>query len=753
MAPKEQPRQHSHKSWIRGDASISSIVTGVRSKRVWTRPDANEATGAAPVRQPTATPAGATARKLQPQGLANISRPDCSSQAQRPLPHAGSGALANRWLRQGGPGNSAPLDAPAATAAASKGSTVHQYVRRKRNQLTPNASHQQPGAAGPADAQLQHAPARPAGASGSTPAGNLRPPRPQQFAHSSQGSKHPRAVLQQQMAERAAALAGHTRNLPRRPESADHAPKPQSQHQQQSAPMPALKPPHGAKVSKRWVRPELAAAGSTRIALGTPGSAAPQGMQRQGFASPAASAAASRTPGSAYRPLLPAWALSGFRARGSSRLASTPGTPRRQNASLRARRDARTWVRQDGQNSHSSQGGAHLPAQAASSASQAAPHSKGYTWRREPDAAGVTAESRPAAAPQTFSRQLAAHASPLRQGRQLGGGSSTRPGGKPAAKRPAKLQRIGEHMYRVGGGKGGGRTLQRQAHTPAPTATTPADVAQQMSVRKALRYAKRGRHRRVLIRRLSGAPSTPASPRSSDAMRHRLRLGVGSRSTVIKKRKGVSRLGRTPRAKIAKLLAQIYCTDFCRTGKCKERQRCKYVHDPAKVAVCPKWLQGHCEDADCKLQHWHRPELMPVCTFFLQGACSKTDCPYLHVNLDPDARVCQAFLRGWCPDGAACRQKHLTPDMVRRLRREHTLRPGAQAAGTLQRRKRKRYFEADAADVAEAVAGASAADESEAAVEAAAAAVGDDASYHTESDDSDSEYEDDGLAWGDFMEV
>lgn len=60
-----------------------------------------------------------------------------------------------------------------------------------------------------------------------------------------------------------------------------------------------------------------------------------------------------------------------------------------------------------------------------------------------------------------------------------------------------------------------------------------------------------------------------------------------------------------------------------RTGKCKERQRCKFVHDPGKVAVCPKWLQSRCEDAACPLQHQLRPELMPVCTFFLQvSLCS-----------------------------------------------------------------------------------------------------------------------------------
>lgn len=78
-----------------------------------------------------------------------------------------------------------------------------------------------------------------------------------------------------------------------------------------------------------------------------------------------------------------------------------------------------------------------------------------------------------------------------------------------------------------------------------------------------------------------------------------------------------------------------------------------------------------------------------------------------------------------------------------------------QAADTLQRRKRKRYFEADAADAAgaaEAVARASVADEGMAALEAAAA-DGDDASYHTDSGNSDSEYEEDGLAWGDYLEV
>ena len=45
---------------------------------------------------------------------------------------------------------------------------------------------------------------------------------------------------------------------------------------------------------------------------------------------------------------------------------------------------------------------------------------------------------------------------------------------------------------------------------------------------------------------------------------------------------------------------------------------CPYVHDAARVAVCPRWLAGGCGLRDCPLQHVARPELMPICTFFQQ---------------------------------------------------------------------------------------------------------------------------------------
>ena len=44
---------------------------------------------------------------------------------------------------------------------------------------------------------------------------------------------------------------------------------------------------------------------------------------------------------------------------------------------------------------------------------------------------------------------------------------------------------------------------------------------------------------------------------------------------------------------------------LCRTGFCSGMQagQCKHVHDPAKVAVCVRWLQGSCKDGMCLLQH------------------------------------------------------------------------------------------------------------------------------------------------------
>lgn len=94
--------------------------------------------------------------------------------------------------------------------------------------------------------------------------------------------------------------------------------------------------------------------------------------------------------------------------------------------------------------------------------------------------------------------------------------------------------------------------------------------------------------------------------------------------------------------------------------------KCPFVHDPAAVAVCQRWLLGACTAGDtCPLQHRRVPDLMPTCSHFLRGACSNADCPYLHVNLGPEAPYCQDFLAGHCEKGAACTARHFTARMVK----------------------------------------------------------------------------------------
>ena len=73
-----------------------------------------------------------------------------------------------------------------------------------------------------------------------------------------------------------------------------------------------------------------------------------------------------------------------------------------------------------------------------------------------------------------------------------------------------------------------------------------------------------------------------------------------------------------------------YCMFFNKFGKCKKKEDgvCPYIHDPEKVAVCRKFLQGNCFKDNCLLAHKVAPEKMPVCKFFLEGVCVKDPCPY-----------------------------------------------------------------------------------------------------------------------------
>jgi hypothetical protein len=98
-----------------------------------------------------------------------------------------------------------------------------------------------------------------------------------------------------------------------------------------------------------------------------------------------------------------------------------------------------------------------------------------------------------------------------------------------------------------------------------------------------------------------------------------------------------------------------------RLGSCSKGPRCRYVHDPTKVAVCKDLLlKGSCPNgADCDLSHDLSPQRVPHCVHFAKGNCSNASCRYTHTLLTPGAPVCRAFgIYGYCDKGAACSERH-----------------------------------------------------------------------------------------------
>lgn len=107
------------------------------------------------------------------------------------------------------------------------------------------------------------------------------------------------------------------------------------------------------------------------------------------------------------------------------------------------------------------------------------------------------------------------------------------------------------------------------------------------------------------------------------------------------------------------------CVFFTRFGRCKSGDKCPYMHDKTKVAICRKFLRGKCTDEACPLQHVIDKDKMPICFFFNSSpdgsGCKLGDqCPYLHVRVSPDADVCPDFVQfgGYCPRGTQCPMKH-----------------------------------------------------------------------------------------------
>ncbi|RDW84426.1 hypothetical protein BP6252_02016 [Coleophoma cylindrospora] len=149
----------------------------------------------------------------------------------------------------------------------------------------------------------------------------------------------------------------------------------------------------------------------------------------------------------------------------------------------------------------------------------------------------------------------------------------------------------------------------------------------------------------------NAAKSTPKTAVVGGVRFHRSKNGNMYRAGIIKaqRRSGVVR-------KIDEL-----CKTFTTTGSCLKGPRCRYIHDPTKVAVCKEFLQkGSCPSGDsCDLSHDLTPERTPTCLHFAKGNCSNPNCRYTHVHVSPNALNCRPFgIYGYCEKGAHCAERH-----------------------------------------------------------------------------------------------
>nr|XP_034980804.1 zinc finger CCCH domain-containing protein 3 [Zootoca vivipara] len=193
------------------------------------------------------------------------------------------------------------------------------------------------------------------------------------------------------------------------------------------------------------------------------------------------------------------------------------------------------------------------------------------------------------------------------------------------------LRCIGGVMYRV------------SANKLAKTSSSPARSAE---------VASRS-HARAGTVRLDSAHGSPGYSPSSYLSRPTTSRYIASRA--VQRSLAIIR-----QAKQKKEKKKEYCMYYNRFGKCNRGERCPYIHDPEKVAVCTRFLRGTCKktDGSCPFSHKVSKDKMPVCSYFLKGICNNSDCPYSHVYVSRKAEVCSDFLKGYCPLGEKCKKKH-----------------------------------------------------------------------------------------------
>ncbi|KAI8393823.1 uncharacterized protein BYT42DRAFT_640945 [Radiomyces spectabilis] len=173
---------------------------------------------------------------------------------------------------------------------------------------------------------------------------------------------------------------------------------------------------------------------------------------------------------------------------------------------------------------------------------------------------------------------------------------------------------------------------------------------------------------RVLVKRLSKSNKynnmvLGKRPRIRTEKKRHVRSKKGN-MVLMREPEGYTRQGRSGKSLVlnTKKMQKQYCGFYTRYGKCPNGPSCLFKHDPARRAICPRFLNKRCKKpaGQCKLSHTPTPNIMPHCVHFQRGRCSNDDCPYPHVRVSPDAPICRAFAtEGYCPKGLECPQKHV----------------------------------------------------------------------------------------------
>ncbi|CAF2161240.1 unnamed protein product [Rotaria magnacalcarata] len=116
---------------------------------------------------------------------------------------------------------------------------------------------------------------------------------------------------------------------------------------------------------------------------------------------------------------------------------------------------------------------------------------------------------------------------------------------------------------------------------------------------------------------------------------------------------------RNVKKKLTTLTKKKNCIYFNRFGKCHRGDKCPFIHDLTRIAVCTQFLNGRCKNSSCLYSHELTPGKVPTCSYFIKGACGQDNCPYAHSYVGHDAQICEDFVQGFCAKATECAKQHV----------------------------------------------------------------------------------------------